>query len=217
MRTDRNAPGSCRFDGPQCAIEIMSPVYLLQCLIIARFDPVLDRHIVPLRQLSEIIQLPPVNAIGTGADNNPCHFGQFKGFRKNSFQPIKRCIGIGKRLEIGKITISLPVTVPVKFNTLLQLLPDTFARPALGRGKGFITAKSTAAVTERSVPIGTAKAGIDRQFLDTRAERTAEITRIAVVTPLVTPRIHDQLLCRASIKPGNWVHKCSVCNHSSRA
>ena len=186
-RTD-SAFGS-HLDGPAGAGEIVSAIDRAERRVVTRLDSVLDRHVTGFGQPGEIVELRPVDAVGTRSDDDPRHLGQFESLRENLFQPLQRSIRIRKRLEIGQIPFGRTIATAMELDPFLELSADALVRSAVGRRESRVVAERATARGERAVAIGTSEPGMYGQLLHAKAEQTAEIAGIAVIAPVVAPRI----------------------------
>ena len=73
--------------------------------------------------------------------------------------------------------------------SLPQYAADALVRSAVGRRESRVVAERATARGERAVAIGTSEPGMYGQLLHAKAEQTAEIAGIAVIAPVVAPRI----------------------------
>jgi hypothetical protein len=81
----------------------------------------------------------------------------------------------------------------MKLNAFLDLLLDGLLRPTIRRIESLIAAKGTASRADFSIPVGTAEASVDTDFLYPSAELLCEIAAVAVKTSIVAPKIDHGL------------------------
>ena len=77
----------------------------------------------------------------------------------------------------------------MELDPFLELSADALVRSAVGRRESRVVAERATARGERAVAIGTSEPGMYGQLLHAKAEQTAEIAGIAVIAPVVAPRI----------------------------
>lgn len=123
----------------------------------------------------------------------PRHLGQFESLREDLPQPLQRSIRIRKRLEIGQIPFGRTIATAMELDPFLELSADALVRSAVGRRESRVVAERATARGERAVAIGTSEPGMHGQLLHAKAEQTAEIAGIAVIAPVVAPRISHRL------------------------
>ena len=77
----------------------------------------------------------------------------------------------------------------MELNAFLDLLLDGLFWPTIGWVESLIIAKGTPTRADFPIPIGTAEASVDTDFLYPSAELLCEIAAVAVKTSIVAPRI----------------------------
>ena len=75
----------------------------------------------------------------------------------------------------------------MELDAFFNLLFDAFLGLAIGRVESGITAKSATTRADFAIPVRTAEACIDADFLHTPAKLLREVAAVAVESPLVAP------------------------------
>lgn len=160
-----------------------------QCFVAGGFDAVFDRHIAFPCQLRQQIQLLVVHAIGPRADHQSRNPGMSQRFGIKLPKPCDRSVRIGKRLEIDQTKPFIPPSGRMESDSLVDLPRQALPGRTVGRGERPVVTERTPLRSDRSVPVGTAQAGIHRDLTHPAAEMSPAIRRVAVPGSAVAPRI----------------------------
>ena len=104
-------------------------------------------------------------------------------------KPCDRSVRIGKRLEIDQTKPFIPPSGRMESDSLVDLPRQALPGRTVGRGERPVVTERTPLRSDRSVPVGTAQAGIHRDLTHPAAEMSPAIRRVAVPGSAVAPRI----------------------------
>ena len=189
MGPDVQPPCGARRNSLPGRREVMAATDGPQCFVAGGFDAVFDRHIVFPRQLRQQIQLLVVHAIGPRADHQSRNPGMIQRFGIKLPKSRDRSVRIGKRLEIGQTKPFVPPSGRMESDSLVDLPRQALPGRTVGRGERPVITERTPLRSDRSVPVGTAQAGIHRDLTHPTAEMSPALRRVAVPGSAVAPRI----------------------------
>ena len=146
VSADGDAAGGGFPYSPFCAGESVPPMYPQQGFIPARLDSVFHSG-APER--GDVIQLFRIHAVRPGTDDDAGNGWMRQSFRVGFPESLKRCMRIGKRLEIGEIRSLCLSPCRMKSNSFVDLLRDAFLRRTVSRMERGVVTERTPAVRAR--------------------------------------------------------------------
>ena len=127
--------------------------------------PVFNYDDLFLRQLSQIVQLPVIDAVRAGTYHQAGYGRMGQGLFIEPAEPFQGPVCIGICLEISKIALDFGIASTMEPDSFLYLLEKRLSRDAVSRMEGGVVAICAASGTDRAVPVGAGETGIEYQFL----------------------------------------------------